>query len=288
MMTVENINHEFGSIMIIVPHQDDEILMTAGIINTAIEKKVPIHVVMVTNGDYGCSDFTIGRKRLDETVQGTNMLGLRPNQLTILGYADTGMQVEDSFLMHLYEEKDANKIYQSFCTHETYGLEGKYEYHMQKTGTHAPYSRTSVKNDLKDIIETVRPRNIFTTSEFDVHGDHAALYKFIVEILGELKDTSAYEVNLYTGIVHSNAGDEVWPKRDTKRYDYPDNFEIATSLKWEDRISFPVPECMVSEKLDDNLKYRSLLCYETALEPNAYEFLMAFIKEEEIFWKVRY
>ena len=37
----------------------------------------------------------------------------------------------------------------------------------------------------------------------------------------------------------------------------------------------------------DNLKYRALLEYETALEPNAYEFLMAFVKDEEIFWKVR-
>lgn len=37
----------------------------------------------------------------------------------------------------------------------------------------------------------------------------------------------------------------------------------------------------------NNLKYQALLKHETALEPDAYEFLMAFIKDEEIFWKVR-
>ena len=40
------------------------------------------------------------------------------------------------------------------------------------------------------------------------------------------------------------------------------------------------------EKIN-NLKYQALLKHETALEPDAYEFLMAFIKDEEIFWKVR-
>ena len=37
----------------------------------------------------------------------------------------------------------------------------------------------------------------------------------------------------------------------------------------------------------NNLKYQALFKHETALEPDAYEFLMAFIKDEEIFWKVR-
>ena len=44
---------------------------------------------------------------------------------------------------------------------------------------------------------------------------------------------------------------------------------------------------MKQEKGTDNLKYQALLQHKTALEPDAYEFLMAFIKDEEVFWKMR-
>ena len=47
------------------------------------------------------------------------------------------------------------------------------------------------------------------------------------------------------------------------------------------------PAFLESESGINNLKYQALLKHETALEPDAYEFLMAFIKDEEIFWKVR-
>lgn len=35
-----NIDKDFGSIMIIVPHEDDELLMTGGIIKNALESGV--------------------------------------------------------------------------------------------------------------------------------------------------------------------------------------------------------------------------------------------------------
>lgn len=44
---------------------------------------------------------------------------------------------------------------------------------------------------------------------------------------------------------------------------------------------------MKLEKGRENLKYQALLQYETALEPEAYDFLMSFIKDEEIFWKMK-
>ena len=40
--------------MVIVPHQDDELLLTAGVLYSAAHAGLNPHVVMVTNGDYGC------------------------------------------------------------------------------------------------------------------------------------------------------------------------------------------------------------------------------------------
>ena len=94
------------SLMVIVPHQDDEILMCAGILWEAAKRKIPAVVVMVTNGDYGSSDLSIGRSRLKETLAGLAMLGIDAGNVEFLGYADTGMPKEESFLNGLYEETD--------------------------------------------------------------------------------------------------------------------------------------------------------------------------------------
>ena len=47
-----DIKKECNNVMVIVPHQDDEILMSAGVIRVCEQNNVPYTVVMVTNGDY--------------------------------------------------------------------------------------------------------------------------------------------------------------------------------------------------------------------------------------------
>jgi hypothetical protein len=48
-----------------------------------------------------------------------------------------------------------------------------------------------------------------------------------------------------------------------------------------------MPEGLRTENGEKNLKLLALSEYEIALEPNAVEFLMSFIKDEEFFWKLR-
>lgn len=273
--------------MVIVPHQDDEILMTAGVIRHAKKAQAPVWIVLATNGDYGCGDFSAGRTRLKETLAGLETLGVSKDRLVIMGYADTGMPEKDSFLAHLYKETDGKKRYPSMCGEETYGLEEKQEYHMEKYGTHGAYCRDTFRQDLKEIILEKLPDRIYTTAGSDMHGDHSALYRFVCEILDELRGENGYEPELYTGIVHSVAGDDFWPEKNTPLFECPEGLEEKTGLKWEDRVRIPVPEEMLFSNGESNMKYCALKKYETALEPNAYDFLMAFIKEEEIFWRMR-
>ena len=51
-MEVREIGEGFGSIMVLVPHEDDEILMCAGIMENAVRYGVKLTVVIATNGDY--------------------------------------------------------------------------------------------------------------------------------------------------------------------------------------------------------------------------------------------
>lgn len=303
------IKEGFGSIMVLVPHQDDEILMAAGVLYQAVQAGLPVTVVMVTNGDCDCRDYTKGRTRLRETILGCKRLGVQEEQLVFLGYADTGMPEEDSFVAHLFGEQEPSRVYSSHCSYVTYSLEEKPEFHMEITGEHAPYTREMLKSDLKQVIERYHPRNIFTTSEFDMHGDHAGLCRFVYEVLEEMEKENADSrqvscagkeepffqaekenadfPQVYCGLVHSCAGDDNWPIPDTETFDCPKGLEENTNYVWDQRFVLQMPDELKRSTGKDNLKYQALLAYETALEPNAYEFLMAFVKDEEIFWKVR-
>lgn len=272
--------------MVIVPHQDDEVLLSAGILYQAKKLGKDIKVVIVTNGDCGCEDHTKGQARLRETVKGMQVLGVQEHDMIFLGYADTGMPKEESFLWRLYGEKNKDKAILSDCSSKTYALPEKREYHMEKYGDHAVYNRGMVKQDIKSVISEYRPAYIFTTCSEDTHGDHAGLYLFVREILRESEVGENYRPTVYCGLVHSAAGDDLWPERENERFTCPENFDDNGSLAWEERYCFTLPEEMTQKMGKENLKYQALLQYETALEPDAYEFLMSFIKDEEIFWEM--
>lgn len=278
--------------MLIVPHEDDEILMAAGIIEKALQEKKRVTVVMATNGDYEGTDKISGSVRLQETLLGLEILGLTADNVIFMGYADTGMDPVESFIYRLYTEEDESRLHPGHCGTKTYALPGKMDFHSEKYGRAANYTRRNFKEDLREIIRENEPDTIFTTSEEDMHGDHSGLFLFVKEILQEEKQRG-YRPVLYSTVVHSGAGDENWPLREKKQgeglpfYTCPADFDRG-GLKWEERISFPVPASMQSTDFSVNLKALALSMHKNALKEDAVEYLYSFIKAEEIFWKIEY
>lgn len=282
------ITESSGRIVVLVPHQDDEILMCAGILKRAAKLGLDPLVVMATNGDYGCDDYSVGHGRLRETLEGLKVLGIGAESVVFLGYADTGMPEEDSFLAGLYRETDGGKVHVSHCSGHTYGLPEKPEFHMEETGSHGLYTRDGWKADLDAVLKKYRPDIIFTTSGSDTHGDHSGLYHFLCEILFEWKQGGERIPDVYQGIVHSTAGDEVWPRRDEEAVSFtcPPGLEKDCGLLWDDRVSFEVPDTMKTSDRNQNEKSLALSKHVTALKPDAVDFLYSFVKSEEIFWEV--
>lgn len=287
-MKQEKITESSGRIVVLVPHQDDEILMCAGILRQAAGLLLSPVVVMVTNGDYGSTDYSIGHSRLRETLEGLRVLGIDAGSVVFLGYADTGMPEEDSFLAGLYKEQDGGKIHMSHCSGHTYGLPEKPEFHMTEYGSHGAYTRDGLKTDLEAVLMKYQPDIIFTTSDADTHGDHSGLYHFLHEILTEWKQRGERIPAVYAGIVHSTAGDEVWPERNEAVVPFtcPQGLEESHGVLWDDRVSFEVPDTMKAADRRRNEKSRALAKHVTALKPDAVDFLYSFIKLEEIFWEV--
>lgn len=274
-------------IMIIVPHEDDEILMAAGIIERAVREKKEVTVVMATNGDYEGTDTFTGGIRLSETLLGLSVIGLPSENVIFMGYADTGMENEVSFLYNLFHEKNENKIHEGHCSKETYGLKDKVDFHREICGEPGSYTRKNFKEDLRKILLMKEPDTVFTTSVEDVHGDHSGLYLFVREVLEEEKE-NGYQPVLYSGVAHSKAGDDNWPERNSGIVPYtcPEGFDKG-SLRWEERISFPVPDSMLETDLNKNKKAIALSKHKTALKEDAVEFLYTFIKSEELFWEIK-
>lgn len=271
------------NLLVVVPHQDDEILMAGGLIYEMHKAGKRVTVAIVTNGDYGCKDYSKGRTRLKESLAGLSVLGLPEEDIVFLGYADTGMVRAESFLYALYHAEDEEQIFPSLTSDVTYGLEEKADYHHLCFGEHGAYTRKSLTEDLRHLIQTTGVDCVLTTHASDKHGDHEALFYFVKELLEEYDADS--RPRLLVGMVHSPEGDDTWPERDTLRYTCPKGLEDG-GLIWDARKILEMPPACKGGRHSGNLKYEALLQYQTALEPNVVDYLLSYVKDEEIFWEI--
>lgn len=72
------------NVMIIVPHEDDDINLAGGIIEKYIKEGSEVRVVFTTNGDYS----RLGELRLEEAINVLAQMGLHEENIFFLGYGD--------------------------------------------------------------------------------------------------------------------------------------------------------------------------------------------------------
>lgn len=105
-------------ILVMAPHEDDEMLMAGGVMNRAVANGDEVYVVYATNGDYNGVDH--GKLRISDTVNALNTIGVPTEHLYFLGYADNGgmgvgaftTAFTDSFVYNIYVADD-NKVISS-------------------------------------------------------------------------------------------------------------------------------------------------------------------------------
>lgn len=72
-------------LLVIVPHEDDELAIAGAMIYGAVQQNMRIKVVFVTNGDYFGHEGTI---RIKEAGKALGELGVTPEDIIFLGYGD--------------------------------------------------------------------------------------------------------------------------------------------------------------------------------------------------------
>ena len=266
------------SLLVIVPHPDDELIIAGPLIYAAVRRRVDTKVVFVTNGDYYA---VLGPIRMKEAMEAMAVLGLPQSDVIFLGYGDQYAE------KHIYHGK-SGEIFRSHAGRTcTYGIEQKPEFSYATNGEHHSYTRDNYKGDIKSILSYLRP-DIIVTTGWDWHADHIALSLTVDECVGEL----LHELSDYCPLVlKSQAYTGKWEGKEdyyevpnvTCQYNAAFGHQADYPLsKWEDRICFAVPEACKTRLLKNNILYWAARKYRSQ---DADLKALAFINEDAVYWR---
>ncbi len=232
-------------VLIVAPHPDDETIACAGIIRYCIENKIPIYVVVVTNGGNG----EFGVTRYHESLNATKILGLPSDNITFFEYT----QGVDS----LFNENWNKPI----------SINGNYtpDFAYEKN---TPYTGVSLENNFETVINNFNPTVIIYPNPNDSNPDHWGTSSFVEYATNNLN----YNGKMYTYLVHVSS---VWPFPRgyfPQTYMLPPYF-LANQNKW---LVFPI------NNSDEKLKYNAVKTYKSQLDGDP-TYLLSFVRKNELF-----
>lgn len=251
--------------LILAPHQDDEILGACALMGRLLRSGAEVCIAYLTNGDYRGRQAAAVRR--DESTAALGLFGVDRNCVFYLGYGDTGMNYEHSFLYRLYHMED-NQLLPSKTAVQTYYPGTGRTLHHLCTNQEAPYTRHCFLQDLNCLLEFCRPDIVVLPSPYDLHGDHRACFLFLDELLrGRERPV------LLTYLLHAGS-DRLWPNRGDTRFCRPDCLSEAV---WDDRIVLRLSEAERQKKLS------CIGFFQSQISTSPAGYLPAFAKYEEWF-----
>lgn len=252
------------TILILAPHQDDEILSCTYLIKKELLQNNNIIIGFITNGDYKGKKFTDIRAK--ESLESLTELGVKRENVFFFGYGD-------GTLYDLFYSEDDEKI-PSKCSIQTYSCREFKTFHYLLTSSEVPYVKSALKDDLIKFLNIILPSVIYCPSIYDMHNDHKGTNLFLKEAIQSLRKSNGYNPEVYTYLIHAVRSDFFWPNRFGKFYNIPKNMNDDF---WNKRIKI---------KNNDFKLKKALISNFSSQKPRAnYYFLYSFAKGEEIFWK---
>jgi LmbE family N-acetylglucosaminyl deacetylase len=258
-------------ILVVAPHEDDEVIATAGVVKGALERGDDVRLMMVTTGGVGAR----AAGRIAQTIAGMTFLGLPQDHILYLGYE------ESIVLMCAYNNRSAPTAVCPGLEHtQTWAPEGITDYHTMKHGSPAPYDRTSILGDIESIISEFRPQNVYMPAHMERHPDHAASGLFVTEAIIDLQKRARYQPSVNEYMVYRDG----LPQSPLNALEPVSNVSAnmdATPYAWDNREALPIPKEMFSQ-LDSGTNQKQLAFYRYLGSAQGYN---RFIRTDEIFWK---
>lgn len=243
-------------VMVIVPHQDDDINVCGGVLEQFIASGSEVYVVFATNGDFSGE----GEIRLREALQCAEESGIPENHVFFLGYGD---QWEDGSV-HIYNMPEDQPMHSGIGKTHTYGIE---EHPAYRDGN--LYTFGNYLTDMADVIAQCRPELIFCV-DYDSHTDHRATSLIAEKAIGRLlQHDPTYHPVVLKGFGYSTAwyAPEDFYSLNIKSTQAPSgaHMEEVNYYSWNQRLRLPVKADGLSRSIFTTSVYKNFYIYRSQL-----------------------
>lgn len=291
--TIERIQSSFDdqryyncNALVLVPHEDDEILVAGNIIQHLIKNGANVYVAYSTNGDY----FVPSDVRIKEAVEACGELGVGASNIFFLGYGDNlNNSLKDHIFYHHMEpvKSNAGKT-------RTYGGFGYDEFVYHQYGYHHSYCAKSFEEDLESLLEVVLPQLIICV-DFDEHSDHRMLSLFFDRTLATVRrKRKEYMPQVFKRFAYPlayfavddfrasniNALSTQFPDESLKK----NSFCLVNKLfyNWDERVRIPAQDTNIISLLRNNKIYKAVKHHKSQ---NLLSRLGSILNSDEVFWE---
>ena len=264
-------------VLVLVPHEDDEVNLAFGVIDSFVRGGSDVTVAFLTNGEARIDPAVRNR----EAVRAAAALGVPAGNLVFLGYAD---HISDPPLYRGAPE--AVRAGEAGYT-KTFAVGGFTDYHTARFGEAGAVTLAHAREDLRALLTELRPDVLFVTDEDD-HVDHVSLSRILDGVLGDLlRAQSDYRPQVFKGFAYDYAwhgNDDFYgiPLLSAAPAWMPASYNAC--YRWEVRVRFVMPGDYLSYTLRGSRLYGVLRCYDSQ---NAYAKESRLLNGDKVFWERR-
>lgn len=269
------------TVMVIVPHEDDEINVAGATIYGAIKEGLKVILVYVTNGDFQYKADI----RYKEVQRMACIMNLPMENIHFLGFPDNSGK-------DLLANRDA--VFRNHAGFsKTHGAYGIMDYPTKYMGGPLSYTYNNLVLAITDIIGRFKPCTVISI-DMDIHVDHQLTSIAVEEAIGKVVkennnyrpkvlksfayDTDFESINDYYDMhLQSTVQNRAWIVDDSLSTNNP-------MLLWEDRLRIPVSGDCRSTLLVRNPMFRALGAH---MSQSSYKHGPKLINGDQVFWQRR-
>ena len=272
------------NVLVIVPHQDDDINLMGGLIEQYTQAGSEVTVLFTTNGDGGIRSADT---RAAEAVDVLTALGVKQENIYYFGFGDLweAQDFDGTTVRHIYNSPDPDAVWTSI-----YGATATYGTSSIPCYLELPYTRSSYLFCMESIIQDLMPDTIFAVDS-DTHLEHRSADLFFEEALGNVLERHPdYHPTVYKGFCYGtawNADEDYYDGLNLLSTKKPDAYTwriTAFGYTWEDRLRFPETTANLNAMLLNNSVYRAFNGYGSQY---AYIRAHAVLNGDKVFWQRR-
>jgi LmbE family N-acetylglucosaminyl deacetylase len=176
-------------VLILAPHEDDEAIATAGVIQRALSAGAAVRIVYLTYGDHNEFAFMAYRKEPYLSPSVNRGMGELRRTESLTAMATLGVSRDDMVFLG-YPDYDTLAIWERHWgaaqpLHSTLTNASSVPYSDAAAFGHT-YKGEEILADLKDQVRSFRPTLVFVSHPADANSDHRAFYLFARVALWEL------------------------------------------------------------------------------------------------------